>query len=95
MWDLVVFAVIGLLAGAAARVWYRDKRAMRVLGTMLLGMAGGLLGGVISRPIWPAPDGEIFSGALLTSLGGAVFVLALWPWVAFLRGNPLTQSRRS
>jgi uncharacterized membrane protein YeaQ/YmgE (transglycosylase-associated protein family) len=87
MWDLFVFAVIGLLVGAAARLCYRNKGAMRVMGTMLLGMVGAMLGGLISRPIWPAADGELFSGALLTSLCGAVLVLVLWPWVVFIRGN--------
>jgi uncharacterized membrane protein YeaQ/YmgE (transglycosylase-associated protein family) len=89
MWDFFVFSVIGLLAGAAARLCYRDKRPMRVLGTMVLGMVGALLGGLISRPIWQTTDGELFSGALLTSLGGAAFLLILGPWIAYARRDPL------
>lgn len=82
MWDLVVFAVIGLLAGAAARLWYPGREPMKVLGTMLLGMVGAVLGGLLSWVIWPDVDGQFHAGALLTSLSGAVVVLVGFPcWV--------------
>jgi uncharacterized membrane protein YeaQ/YmgE (transglycosylase-associated protein family) len=85
MWDLVVFALIGLFAGAAARLLYPGRERMRVLGTMLLGMAGALLGGLLSWGAWPAVEGQFSSGALLMSLLGAVLVLVLWPGVAYAR----------
>jgi uncharacterized membrane protein YeaQ/YmgE (transglycosylase-associated protein family) len=91
MWDFFVFSVIGLLAGAAARLCYRENRPIRVMGTMVLGLVGALIGGLISRPIWPTTDGELFSGALLTSLGGAVFLLILGPWIAYARRDPLAR----
>jgi len=91
MWDLCIFAVAGLLAGASARLCYQDKKFMNVAGTMLLGMAGALLGGLISWAIWPEKvDGELSFGALVTSLFGAFFALGLWPWVAFIRGNSIS-----
>lgn len=85
MWDLVVFAVIGLLAGAAARLWYPGREPMKILGTLVLGMGGSLLGGLISWAIWPAVEGRLFFGALLTSLLGAVVVLVAWAIVVFAR----------
>jgi uncharacterized membrane protein YeaQ/YmgE (transglycosylase-associated protein family) len=85
MWDLIVFALIGLLTGAAARVWYPGRELQRILGTMLLGMAGALLGGLISWAIWPAADGQLSAGALLTSLLGAVLVVVVWAVVAYGR----------
>jgi uncharacterized membrane protein YeaQ/YmgE (transglycosylase-associated protein family) len=85
MWDLVVFALIGLFAGAAARLWYPGRERMRVLGTMLLGMAGSLLGGLLSWVAWPAVDDQLYVGSLLVSLLGAVLVLVLWPGVAYAR----------
>jgi uncharacterized membrane protein YeaQ/YmgE (transglycosylase-associated protein family) len=85
MWDLVVFALIGLFAGAAARLLYPGRERMRVLGTMLLGMAGSLLGGLLSWAVWPAVDDQVYVGALLMSLLGAVLVLVLWPGVAYAR----------
>ena len=86
MWGtLAVFVVIGLLAGAAARLFYRGREPSRVLGTMLLGAVGALLGGLVSWGIWPAVDGQLYSGALLTSLSGAALLLAAWAGVAYAR----------
>ncbi len=75
MWDLLVFALIGVLAGAAARLWYPGREPLKVLGSLVLGMVGGVVGGLISWAIWPDVDGQLQAGALLTSLLGAVFVL--------------------
>jgi uncharacterized membrane protein YeaQ/YmgE (transglycosylase-associated protein family) len=83
--NLVVFAVIGLVAGAAARVFYPGRQPTRILGTVVLGMAGSLLGGLLSWAFWPAVDGQFLSAALLMSALGAVFVIALWAGVAYGR----------
>ena len=89
MWDLFVFAVLGLLAGAAARLGYAGREPSRVAGTMLLGVAGALLGGLLSRAVWPAAEGRVAFGALLMSLLGAGIALAVWPGVAYARGKGL------
>ena len=81
----VVFAVIGLLAGAAARVFYPGRQPTRILGTVVLGMAGSLLGGLLSWAFWPAVEGQFSSAALLMSGLGAVVVIALWAGVAYGR----------
>jgi uncharacterized membrane protein YeaQ/YmgE (transglycosylase-associated protein family) len=38
MWNFLVFALIGLLAGTAARMLYPGRQGMRILGTMVLGI---------------------------------------------------------
>jgi uncharacterized membrane protein YeaQ/YmgE (transglycosylase-associated protein family) len=93
MSDLVVFTVIGLLAGAAARLWYPGREPMQVLGTMLVGVVGAVLAGMISWAEWSAVDGQLYPGALLTSLLGAVFALGLWACVAYGRGIPVPSNR--
>ena len=85
MSDLVVFTVIGLLAGAAARLWYPGREPLRVAGTMLVGMGGAVLGGLVSWAVWSSVDGQLDPGALLTSFLGAVVVLGVWAWVAYAR----------
>lgn len=85
MSDLLVFAVIGLLAGAAARLWYPGREPTHVLVTMLVGMVGAVLAGMISWAEWTAVDGQLYPGALLTSLLGVVFTLAVWAVVAYGR----------
>ncbi len=85
LWNLVVFALIGLFAGGAARLFYPGRQPMRILGTLVLGMAGSLLGGMLSWTWWPMVEGDFHSSALLSSLLGAVLVLVLWAAVAYKR----------
>ncbi|HEV3255450.1 MAG TPA: hypothetical protein VG013_01095 [Gemmataceae bacterium] len=85
LWNFVVFALIGLLAGGAARLFYPGRQPVKILATMVLGMAGALLGGLLSWAIWPPVQAEFSSGALLMSILGAVLALVLWAGVAYGR----------
>ncbi|HLJ93122.1 MAG TPA: GlsB/YeaQ/YmgE family stress response membrane protein [Gemmataceae bacterium] len=85
MWNVFVFALIGLLAGAAARMLYPGRQPIRILGTMVLGMVGALVGGMISYIYWPAVDDQFQSGNLLVSLLGAVIVIAFSAGIAYAR----------
>jgi len=85
MLNLLVFAVIGLLAGAAARLLYPGRRPLRVLGTMLIGMGGALGGGILSWIYWPFEDGQFQSGNLIVSFLGAMVVLAFSAGVVYVR----------
>jgi uncharacterized membrane protein YeaQ/YmgE (transglycosylase-associated protein family) len=85
MWNLLVFAVIGLLTGAAARLLYPGRRFTRILGTMLIGILGALVGGMISWSWWPAVDGEFHTGNLILPVLGAIIGIALWAGVAYQR----------
>jgi uncharacterized membrane protein YeaQ/YmgE (transglycosylase-associated protein family) len=91
MSDLLVFAVIGLLAGAAARLWYPGRQPFQILGTLLFGAVGAVLGGVLSWSIWPAVDGNLYSGALLMSLAGAALTLVVVAVVTY--GRSISASR--
>jgi uncharacterized membrane protein YeaQ/YmgE (transglycosylase-associated protein family) len=79
LWNLVVFALIGLFSGGAARLFYSNRATMNILGTLLLGTVGGVLGGLISWLIWPVVSADIHSWTLLLSFVGALLVLVLWP----------------
>jgi len=83
--DLVIFAVIGLCAGGAARLFYPGRQPMKILGTLVLGMVGAVLAGMLSWAIWPVVEGEIQSLALLTSFLGAALLLVFWPVWAYAR----------
>jgi len=85
MWNLLVFAVIGLLTGAAARLLYPGRQSMHILGTMLIGMFGAVSGGMISWIWWPAVDGTFHTGNLVVSLLGAMMVIVLWAGVVYKR----------
>lgn len=85
MWNVLVFALIGLLAGTAARVFYSGRQPTRILGTIILGMAGALAGGLFSWIYWPAVDGQFQSGNLVLSILGAMIAIMSWAGVAYAR----------
>lgn len=85
MWNLLVFAVIGVLAGTAARMFYPGRQPTRIMGTLVLGMAGALAGGMLSWLFWPSVQDQFQSGNLLMSIVGAMLVIALWAGAAYTR----------
>lgn len=85
MWNLLVFALIGVFVGAAARLLYPGRQPMHILGTLALGMLGALAGGLFSWLNWPAVEGQVHFGNLLMSMAGAMIVIALWAGVAYGR----------
>jgi len=85
MWNLVVFAVIGLLIGAAARLMYPGRRSMHILGTMLIGMIGAAVGGMISWAWWADVEGEFHTGNLTFAALGAMALIAIWAGVSYQR----------
>jgi uncharacterized membrane protein YeaQ/YmgE (transglycosylase-associated protein family) len=77
--------LLGLLAGAAARTSYSGRQPQRVLLTMLLGMVGALVGGMISWKYWPLENGRFHSGNVLLAIFGSMAVIVLWAGVAHTR----------
>jgi uncharacterized membrane protein YeaQ/YmgE (transglycosylase-associated protein family) len=82
---LLVFALIGLLAGAAARVLYPRRQPTHILATMLLGAAGGLAGGMFSWLYWQPGEGLFHPGNVLLALLGAGVVIAFAAGVGLAR----------
>ena len=80
MLSFIWWLIIGLIAGAIARLIMPGRDAMSWLATMLLGIVGSILGGLISWAIWGADEaGRGFRPAgLLLSILGAIVVLWIW-----------------
>lgn len=80
MLSFIWFLIVGLIAGALARLIMPGRDAMSWLMTMLLGVVGSVLGGLVSWAIWGAETrGTGFRPAgLLLSIIGAILVLGLW-----------------
>jgi uncharacterized membrane protein YeaQ/YmgE (transglycosylase-associated protein family) len=85
LWNLVVFALIGVLTGAAARLFYPGREGGQILATLVFGTVGAVLGGLLSWAVWPEVDGQFSSGALLVSFLGAVLVLVARACVVYAR----------
>ena len=75
--SIIVWLIIGLIAGALARLLVPGRDPMGLLGTLLLGLAGGLLGGLLGDLISPGDD--TFSPAgIIGSVIGAVILLLIY-----------------
>lgn len=76
MWWLV----IGLVAGALARLFTPGRQPMGLFMTMVLGLVGSLIGGFISSVVFsynPADPG-FHTGGIIMSTIGAVIALAIY-----------------
>lgn len=80
MLSFIWLLIIGLIAGALARLIMPGRDAMGWLATILLGIVGSVIGGLISMAIWPAERGTggIPRAGLLLSILGAIIVLAIY-----------------
>jgi uncharacterized membrane protein YeaQ/YmgE (transglycosylase-associated protein family) len=92
VWNLPLFALIGLLAGAAARMFYPERQPTQIMGTLVLGMVGALVGGMLSWIWWPVVEGQFQSGNLFLSLLGAMTVIVISACVAYARRVSDSQS---
>jgi uncharacterized membrane protein YeaQ/YmgE (transglycosylase-associated protein family) len=77
MLSFLWWLIIGLIAGALARLIMPGKDPMGLLATMALGILGSVVGGVVSSLIWGRDTGFHVGGFFL-SLLGAIFVLWIW-----------------
>ncbi len=66
--------IIGLIAGAVAKLIMPGKDPGGIIATMLLGVAGALAAGMIGRSLGWYHDGE--SAGFIASVLGAVLLLA-------------------
>jgi uncharacterized membrane protein YeaQ/YmgE (transglycosylase-associated protein family) len=79
--------IIGLIAGGLARLIVPGKHPMGLLMTMILGLVGSVVGGLISTAIfgYSAADPGFHTGGLIMSIIGAVIVLGIY--VAYAHRN--------
>ena len=83
MGTIIAYIVIGLLGGAIAKAIMPGKQGGGWLATAVLGIAGALVGGFLGGLIFNVSYASIFSfSGLITSIIGALIVLAVWGFVA-------------
>lgn len=66
MW-IIGMLVMGLVAGAIARLLVPGRDPMGIVGTMLLGVVGAVIGGVLARAVGDN-DGVGYIGAIVGSV---------------------------
>jgi uncharacterized membrane protein YeaQ/YmgE (transglycosylase-associated protein family) len=78
MLSFIWWLVVGLVAGALARLIMPGKDTMGLLATMVLGVAGSIVGGLVSWALWGTDETGFRPAGLLLSLIGAVLLLWIW-----------------
>ncbi len=79
IWMIVVGFVVGLLA----RYFYPGAVNLGFWMTTALGIAGSVVGGLLSGMIWKTPDGRFHPGGFFVSLIGALILL--WGYLKFMQ----------
>ncbi|PZS26268.1 MAG: GlsB/YeaQ/YmgE family stress response membrane protein [Pseudonocardiales bacterium] len=77
---IVTIIIVGLIAGALARLLVPGRQDISIPMTILLGIVGSFVGGFLGYLIFhkDAQDGFLQPSGIVGSVIGAVVVLLLW-----------------
>jgi len=76
---IIAWIVLGLIAGAIAKLILPGKQGGGWIVTLLLGVVGALLGGWLGSVLFNAPLEDFWSiQTWLLAIGGAIVVLLIW-----------------
>ena len=75
--------IVGLIVGAIARLNMPGAQSMGWIMTSVIGIAGSLIGGLVSSLIWKSPDGKFHPAGWIMSILGALVVL--WAYLRFVQ----------
>jgi uncharacterized membrane protein YeaQ/YmgE (transglycosylase-associated protein family) len=80
MMGFLWWLIVGLIAGSLARLLIAGKQPMGLLMTMILGLVGSVVGGLISTAIfgYSAADPGFHTSGLIMSIIGGVIVLGIY-----------------
>jgi uncharacterized membrane protein YeaQ/YmgE (transglycosylase-associated protein family) len=82
--DVIWWLLVGLAAGALARLLVPGRDPMGVVGTLLLGLVGSLVGGFVGS-LLTSGDEDFSPAGLIGSIIGAVIALLIWRAVSSRR----------
>ncbi len=74
---IVAWIVFGLAVGIVARAVVPGRQAMGFVPTALLGIAGGVIGGVLAEVLWGSPATAVRSQGFVGSVMGAMVLLVV------------------
>lgn len=79
---IICLLIIGLIAGAIARLLVPGKQDMSIGATIVLGVVGSFVGGLLGYLIFgkDSQDGFFQTSGIIGSIIGAVIVLLIVGW---------------
>jgi uncharacterized membrane protein YeaQ/YmgE (transglycosylase-associated protein family) len=77
---ILTIVIVGLIAGALARLVVPGKQHMSILMTIVLGIVGSLVGGFLGYVLFhkDSASGFLQPSGLIGSIIGAIIVLLIW-----------------
>jgi uncharacterized membrane protein YeaQ/YmgE (transglycosylase-associated protein family) len=77
---IIGIIVIGLIAGALARLLVPGRQDISILATIVIGIIGSFLGGFLGYVLFhkDSQDGFLQPAGIIGSVIGAIIVLLLW-----------------
>jgi uncharacterized membrane protein YeaQ/YmgE (transglycosylase-associated protein family) len=80
LWLIITLLVVGLIAGAIARLLVPGRDRIGVRGTLLIGVIGSFVGGLLGYLMFhhDADKGALQPSGLLGSIVGAIIVLLVY-----------------
>jgi len=77
---LISLIIIGLIAGALARLLVPGRQHLSIAGTIVLGIVGSFIGGFLGYLLFhkDGQDGFLQPSGLIGSVIGAVIALLIW-----------------
>ncbi len=85
---IIAFLILGLIAGAIAKLILPGRQGGGWLATLVLGVIGALLGGFIGNAIFGVGLEEFWSiQTWLVAIVGAIIVLVIYGFVTRKSGN--------
>jgi uncharacterized membrane protein YeaQ/YmgE (transglycosylase-associated protein family) len=85
MGGIIVFLIVGLIAGFIARALVPGPDPMGWLGTMILGIVGSFVGGTLAALVFGGTL-DLSASGLVGSIVGAIIVLLIWRAMGGRRG---------
>lgn len=78
----LAFLLLGLIAGAIAKLILPGRQGGGWIATLILGVIGALLGGWIGTALFGADVDAFFSlSSWLLAIGGSLIVLLIWGFI--------------
>ncbi len=86
--SIIAWLVLGLIAGAIAKLILPGRQGGGIIVTLLLGVVGALLGGWLGSVLFNIDVNEFWSiSTWLLAIGGALIVLLIYGLLTNRRGS--------